>query len=306
MASSYSFVNLLASQGSVDLESNDSPVFSTQSPQESTVKKRRKWSVKEDLILIGSWLNTSKDSIVSNEQKGAAFWKRIVSNYNSSPLLLGTVPREIGQCKQRWARINDLVCKLCGCYDMALREQRSGQNENDVMKAALDIFNSDQNMKFTLEHAWRELRHDVKWCSTYMEKDKDKQKAPEVHVPEPEDRPVGVKAAKAAGKRQKTRKDEEFSQLEGLMEMKKQISRQSLLERLLAKPEPLDEMESALKNKLLWSTRDEVTGCQEYKRRGHGLSTSFTDSCMFFLADVNQDKRFTGVVFISSSVVFIT
>ncbi|KAL0835556.1 hypothetical protein Bca101_087445 [Brassica carinata] len=50
----------------------------------------------------------------------------------------------------------------------------------------------------------------------------------------------------------------------------------------------------------LWSTRDEVTGCQEYKRRGHGLSTSFTDSCMFFLADVNQDKRFTGVVFISS------
>uniref|UniRef100_A0A0D3D981 Myb-like domain-containing protein n=1 Tax=Brassica oleracea var. oleracea TaxID=109376 RepID=A0A0D3D981_BRAOL len=222
--------------------------------QESTVKERREWSVKEDLILIGSWLNTSKDSIVSNEQKGAAFWKRIVSNYNSSPLLLGTVPREIGQCKQRWARINDLVCKLCGCYDMALREQRSGQNENDVMKAALDIFNSDQNMKFTLEHAWRELRHDVKWCSTYMEKDKDKRKAPEVHVPEPEDRPVGVKAAKARG----------------------------------------------------WSTRDEVTGCQEYKRRGHGLSTSFTDSCMFFLADVNQDKRFTGVVFISSSVVFIT
>ncbi|WZZ69217.1 hypothetical protein YC2023_080587 [Brassica napus] len=76
------------------------------------------------------------------------------------------------------------------------------------------------------------------------------------------------------------------------MEMKKQISRQSLLERLLAKPEPLDEMESALKNKL-WSTRDEVTGCQEYKRRGHGLSTSFTGSCMFFLADVNQDKKFT-------------
>ncbi|WZZ66304.1 hypothetical protein YC2023_077674 [Brassica napus] len=234
-----------------DFENDGLHVFSTQSPQESTVKERRKWSVKEDLILIGSWLNTSKDSIVSNEQKGAAFWKRIVSNYNSSPLLLGTVPREIGQCKQRWARINELVCKFCGCYDMALREQRSGQNENDVMKAALDIFNSDQNMKFTLEHAWRELRHDVKWCSTYMEKDKDKRKAPEVHVPEPEDRPVGVKAAKAAGKRQKTRKDEEFSQLEGLMEMKKQISRQSLLERLLAKPEPLDEMESALKNKLL-------------------------------------------------------
>ena len=107
---------------------------------ECTVKERRKWSTKEDIILIGAWLNTSKDPIVSNEQKACAFWKRIVEFYNSSPLLVGTIPRELGQCKQRWARINDLVCKFSGCYEMALREQRSGQNEDDVMKAALDIF----------------------------------------------------------------------------------------------------------------------------------------------------------------------
>ncbi|XP_033133102.1 glutathione S-transferase T3-like isoform X1 [Brassica rapa] len=249
MESSSSFVNLLTSQGSVDLDSLETPAFSTQSPQEASVKERRKWTVKDDLVLIGAWLNTSKDSIVSNEQKGAAFWKRIVEYYNSSPLLVGMVPRELGQCKQRWARINDLVCKFAGCYDTTLREQRSGQNDNDVMKAALDIFNSDHNMKFNLEHAWRELRHDVKWCSTYMEKDKDKRKA--TPVPEPEERPVGVKAAKAAGKRHKTGKDEELSKLEGLMELKKQISKQSLLESLLTKPEPLNEMELALKTKLL-------------------------------------------------------
>ena len=71
MASSSSFVNLLASQGSVDLDSAETPLFSTQSPQESSVKERRKWFVKEDLILIGAWLNTSKDSIVGNETKGA-------------------------------------------------------------------------------------------------------------------------------------------------------------------------------------------------------------------------------------------
>uniref|UniRef100_A0A0D3DDG4 No apical meristem-associated C-terminal domain-containing protein n=1 Tax=Brassica oleracea var. oleracea TaxID=109376 RepID=A0A0D3DDG4_BRAOL len=200
MASSSSFVNLLASQGSVDLDSLEPPLFSTQSPQESSVKEKRKLSVKEDLILI--------------------------EYYNSSPLLVGTVPRELGQCKQRWVRINDLVCKFAGCYDMALREQRSGQNDND-------------------------LRHDVKWCSTYMEKDKDKRKKVDSPVPEPEDRPIGVKAAKAAGKRHKTGKDEELTKLQGLMEMKKQISKQSLLESLLAKPEPLTEMELALKTKLL-------------------------------------------------------
>ena len=79
MASS-SFVNLLASQGSVDLDSAETSLFSTQTPtqtpQEPSVKERRKWSVKEDFILVGAWLNTSKDAIVGNEQKGAAFWKR--------------------------------------------------------------------------------------------------------------------------------------------------------------------------------------------------------------------------------------
>ena len=70
-------------------------------------------------------------------------------------------------------------------------------------------------------------------------------------MPEPEERPIGVKAAKAAGKRKKTGKEEELAKLEGLLEMKKQISKQSLLESLLAKPEPLSEMELALKMKLL-------------------------------------------------------
>uniref|UniRef100_A0A0D3B677 DDE Tnp4 domain-containing protein n=1 Tax=Brassica oleracea var. oleracea TaxID=109376 RepID=A0A0D3B677_BRAOL len=61
-------------------------------------------------------------------------------------------------------------------------------------------------------------------------KDKDKRKIADTPVAEPEDRPIGVKAAKAAGKRKKTGKDEELTKLEGLMEMKKQISRQRSVE----------------------------------------------------------------------------
>ena len=33
------------------------------------MKERRKWSAKEDKILIVAWLNTSKDPVASNEQK---------------------------------------------------------------------------------------------------------------------------------------------------------------------------------------------------------------------------------------------
>ncbi|XP_013589346.1 PREDICTED: glutathione S-transferase T2-like [Brassica oleracea var. oleracea] len=178
MANSPSFVNLLASQGVVDLDSPQPPFpnFSTQCSDECTVKQRRKWSPKEDIILIGAWLNTSKDPI---------------------------------------------------------------------------------GIKFNLEHAWRELRHDVKWSSTYLEKDsgKDKRKIVDSDaqgsVTEPQERPIGVKAAKAAGKRKKLGKEEELGQLKEMMVTKKEISNQSLLASLAAKTEPLSDMEEALKIKLM-------------------------------------------------------
>ena len=166
MDNTTSYVNLLCSQSSVDLESPEPIWFGSQGPNESVVesavKKRRKWSPKEDKILIGAWLNTSKDHVVGNEQKAGVFWKRIVDYYNASPHLVGTVPRELGQCKQRWARINEQVCKFVGCYNAVLREQKNGQNDDDVMKAALDYYFNAYFVKFSLKHAWRELRHDQK------------------------------------------------------------------------------------------------------------------------------------------------
>ncbi|XP_024011119.1 glutathione S-transferase T3-like [Eutrema salsugineum] len=145
------FVNLLNSQfntdsysPSIDLGSSDIPVFSTQGtddPAEPALK-RKVWSPKEDLILISSWLNTSKDPIVGNEQRAGAFWKRIQVYYNNNEDLVGLPRREWSQCKQRWGRINDQVCKFVGSYAAAQKEKRSGQNENDVMKLAHEIFST--------------------------------------------------------------------------------------------------------------------------------------------------------------------
>ena len=59
------------------------------------------------------------------------------------------------KCKQRWGRVNEQVCKFVGCYEAAVKEQASGQNENDVMKAVHDIFLNDYQMKFSLERAWK-------------------------------------------------------------------------------------------------------------------------------------------------------
>ncbi|XP_024006882.1 glutathione S-transferase T3-like [Eutrema salsugineum] len=216
------FVNLLTSQ-IIDLGSSQVPVFGTQpfgelSPGVKQSAQRTKWTPKEDVILISAWLNTSKDPVIGNDQKAAAFWSRIVDYYNSSPQLAGQPSRGIGQCKQRWCRINDLVCKFVGCYEAATKEKSSGQSENDIMKAAHAIFFNDHQVKFSLEHAWRELRHDQKWCRASSHKEKDSSKrmkfdaAHAAQSPSNVDgggngddgagvRPPGVKAAKAKAKK---------------------------------------------------------------------------------------------------------
>ncbi|XP_013583296.1 PREDICTED: glutathione S-transferase T3-like [Brassica oleracea var. oleracea] len=186
-----------------------------------------------------AWLNTSKDPIVSNEQKAGTFWKRIEEYVNASPLLIGSIPREWSQCKQRWGRVNEQVCKFVGSHEAALKEQASRQNENDVMKAAHDIFFNDYLVKFSMEHCWRELRFDQKWRSHSFSKDgaKEKRKEPAEEVPADQDvRPPGVKASKAA-KRKKHTNEAAFDQIESILAAKNTISKQKILDRLLAKTE---------------------------------------------------------------------
>ncbi|XP_024016528.1 glutathione S-transferase T3-like [Eutrema salsugineum] len=216
------FVNLLTSQLNPDsyspcidlVGSSDIPLFSTQGSNDppDTALKRKIWSPKEDLVLISAWLNTSKDPIVGNEQRLGSFWKRIQLYYNASQDIEGLPRREWSQCKQCWGHINDQVCKFVGSYLDAMKEKSSGQNENDVMKLAHEIFFNDYSINFSLEHAWRELRHDQKWCTSSQDVTSTKRRKVEdsgqsstfIPAGDNEDltevRPPGVKASKAQAK----------------------------------------------------------------------------------------------------------
>ncbi|XP_024009190.1 uncharacterized protein LOC112084183 [Eutrema salsugineum] len=213
------FVDLLNSQQDTPLIDSFAslepfPSFSTQTtPQER--KERAAWHPSDDVLLISSWLNTSKDSVVGNEQKSGAFWQRVADSYAGSPNAEGRVPRTASQCKHRWHKINDLVCKFSGAYDSAIREKTSGMNENDVLKLAHQIFFTNHKKKFNLEYAWKELRNDQKWCDLSNTKGNEASKKRRTNVMETEEmetvendgscsRPIGVKAAKAKGKKTTT------------------------------------------------------------------------------------------------------
>ncbi|KFK21870.1 hypothetical protein AALP_AAs66013U000100, partial [Arabis alpina] len=61
---------------------------------EEEVKERKRWGKTEDVVLISCWLNTSKDSIKSNEQKSGTFWNRIAAMYADSPSIPADEKRE--------------------------------------------------------------------------------------------------------------------------------------------------------------------------------------------------------------------
>ncbi|WZY82885.1 hypothetical protein YC2023_029269 [Brassica napus] len=238
-------------------------------------KQRCKWSTAEDLVLISAWLNTSKDPVVGNEQRAGTFWKRIGAYYNASPKVVGLPKREQTHCKQRWGKINEGVCKFVGSYDAATKQRTSGQSEDDVLKAAHEIFLNDHKAKFSLEHAWRELRNDQKWCGTYgssqqssgskrkrVGEDQSFQSSATIPSVNGEDeataRPIGVKAAKAKAKRSVGEEGKNLQDFQQMWELKaKDIAakethdNKKLLDKLLGKTEPLTDLEVALKEKLI-------------------------------------------------------
>ncbi|XP_010507465.1 PREDICTED: glutathione S-transferase T3-like [Camelina sativa] len=273
-----SYMNLLQSQQethNLEYTPYESPCSDAPSEAASPQQNRRSrhtWLPTDDVMLVSAWLNTSKDPITSNQQRQRAFWGRIADYFATCPNAAGRPKREASHCKQRWGKINDLVCKFAGCYEAATRERSSGQNEDD--------------------HAWRELIYDQKWCASTSTKgtgvkrgrvcgDGSAQDAqPVIDVDnEPMVRPPGVKAAKAAkGKSKKSSntqpdveadgkaflefqlekiermyemKQKDFALKEKEFAMKKEHMKHVMLENLIAKKDSLTESEKALKDKLI-------------------------------------------------------
>ncbi|CAE6231533.1 unnamed protein product [Arabidopsis arenosa] len=151
-----------------------------------------------------------------------------------------------------------------GCYEFASRTPRSGETEDDILVLAYKLYHQDQKNKFSLEHVWRILKTDQKWCNWCETKLPAKKKAKLSFVEEESlQRPIGVKAAKTLAKSKGKGKSEgadagsvaEFQLLWDVKEKdlasKERLSKQKLLDSLLGRSDGLSEMEIELKNTLI-------------------------------------------------------
>jgi len=119
------------------------------------------FSKKEDTLLVQTWFNVSKDSIIGVDQKASSFWLRLKENYNNYCDTLEV--REISQLKSRWHKLNTAIGKFVGCYCQASEKSQSGSSENDILLNANTIFSQDVGEEFRLEQVWRLLKDEPKW-----------------------------------------------------------------------------------------------------------------------------------------------
>ncbi|XP_033141171.1 glutathione S-transferase T3-like [Brassica rapa] len=218
------------SQQSVSPSSSQVPLFAEDTG--GSGKVRRTWTPTDDVVLISSSL---------------AFWKRIAAYYNASPKLAGCEKREASHCKNRWQKINDVVCKFCGAYEAATRQKTSGQNDNDK---------------------WCELST-AKKDGSYRKRKCDGGDDDEANAGDDDEatnRPPGVKAAKAgSGKGSKcpeANAGKGLSQFQTMWTIKKEdlvlkekLGKIKLLNTLLAREGPLAASEETLKEQLITELR---------------------------------------------------
>ncbi|XP_062179442.1 glutathione S-transferase T2-like [Phragmites australis] len=145
------------------VQSQDAPTeFATASG------RGQSYSMKEDLLLVSSWLNISMDPVVGSNQSLGAFWQRIESYFHDNKDFPST--RNKKSLQGRWTFINGMVQKFYGHYARAMHARRSGTTEGETIVEACKMFQAVEHKEFTLLPCWRELRHHPKWQSEVSRK----------------------------------------------------------------------------------------------------------------------------------------
>ncbi|KAK9756896.1 hypothetical protein RND81_01G128200 [Saponaria officinalis] len=176
------------------LEKNDSVVVELFADEGNKDRSGRvKWSIKEDESLVSAYLHGD-------------LWKTITRLYEEAREDAPTAIKErtFKSLTSRWDTINRDVSRWVGVYAQAQRDKASGQSNEDVENHAHYLYQQRYNgIKFTLMHAWKEMRHMRKWQAGNNELPSESGGSSKISQPDtPTDnpRPEGIKKAKRKGK----------------------------------------------------------------------------------------------------------
>ncbi|PAN50857.2 hypothetical protein PAHAL_9G517700 [Panicum hallii] len=122
----------------------------------SRTEKRLTWTKEEDLVLIGAWLNNSKDPIHSNYKKNDQYWKSVTAAYNSA--VPKSKARQLKQVKDHFGRIKKRVAWFCASWKEANAMWASGESDVNLMDRAVKLYEDEHKNDgpFMFKHCWEE------------------------------------------------------------------------------------------------------------------------------------------------------
>jgi len=137
--------------------SNKKKKNSISPPDKDKKKKLPNWTVAEDVILARSFVNTSQNPLVGNDQKGSNFWKTVHQKFNflvDGDEDIENFGRDQDACMNRFKRqISKQVQKWNYYFKQLNQEKPSGTSKDEWPDLATDRFCEEEGYPFKFQDA---------------------------------------------------------------------------------------------------------------------------------------------------------
>jgi hypothetical protein len=137
--------------------SNKKKKNSISPPDKDKKKKLPNWTVAEDVILARSFVNTSQNPLVGNDQKGSNFWKTVHEKFNflvDGDEDIENFGRDQDACMNRFQRqISKQVQKWNKHFKQLNEEKPSGTSKDKWPDMATDRFCEEEGYPFKFQGA---------------------------------------------------------------------------------------------------------------------------------------------------------
>nr|KAJ0215022.1 hypothetical protein LSAT_V11C300108310 [Lactuca sativa] len=103
----------------------------------TTTQEKVPWTKEEEEKLAEAWVAASEDPIVGDSQPYGSFWEKVRAIFYE---LMESETRNADQITSKWRDIRLKCTEFGGIYNNLLNIRKSGSNDFDVFKAAMDQF----------------------------------------------------------------------------------------------------------------------------------------------------------------------
>ena len=128
----------------------------------TTTQERVPWTKEEEEKLAEAWVAASEDPIVGDSQTYGSFWEKVRAIFYE---LMESETRNADQITSKWRDIRLKCTEFGGIYNNLLNIRKSGSNDFDVFKAAMDQYEKTTPTRkaFPYMKPWLKLKDSPKW-----------------------------------------------------------------------------------------------------------------------------------------------